>query len=58
MVREFVTFSHQDVTQGLEVESPETTHLPLKMTICSQMLSTPVNEQETAEAPSFPISPC
>ena len=51
-----MTFSHQDVTQGLEVESPETTHLQLKTTIFTWVLS-PVNEQETAEAPSCSISP-
>ena len=54
---EFVTISHPDIMQGLEVESPETTHPQLKTTIFSQVLSTPVNEQETAEAPSHSISP-
>ena len=54
-VQEFVTISHQDVMQGLEVERPETTHPQSKMTIFSQVLSTPVNEQETAEAPSHSI---
>ena len=43
--------------QGLEVESPETTHPQSKTTIFSRVLSTPVNEQETAEAPSHSISP-
>ena len=57
MVQEFVTFSHWDVTQGLEVGSPEASHPQLKMTIFSQVLPTPVNGQETAEAPSCPISP-
>ena len=56
-VQEFVTISHQDVTQGLEVESPETTHPQLKTTIFSQVLSMPVNEQDTAEDPSCSISP-
>ena len=43
--------------QGLEVESPETTHPQSKTTIFNQVLSTPVNEQETAEAPSCSICP-
>ena len=43
--------------QGLEVESPETTHPQSKMTIFSWVLSTPVDEQETAEAPFCSISP-
>ena len=57
MVQEFVTFSHQDITQGLEVESPEPTHLQSGTTIFCWVLSTPVNGQETVEAPSHPISP-
>ena len=57
MVWEFVTISYRDVTQGLEVESPETTHPTSKMNIFSQVLSTPVDEQETAEAHSHSISP-
>ena len=52
-----MTFIHQDVTQGLEVESPEPTHLQLGMTIFSWILSTPVDRQETTEAPSCPMSP-
>ena len=56
-MQEFVTISHQNIMQGLEVESPETTHPQLKMTIFSWALSTPVNEQETTEAPSHSISP-
>ena len=57
MVQEFVTFSHWDFTQGLEVGGPETTHLQLKTIIFSQVLSTPVDGQETVEAPSCPIPP-
>ena len=38
--------------QGLEVESPETSHPQSKMTIFSRVLATPVNEQETVETPS------
>ena len=53
-----VTFSHWDVTQGLEVETPETTHLQSKMTIFSWVLSTPFNKQETAEAPLALFPPC
>ena len=56
-VQEFVTISYQDIMQGLEVESPETSHPQLKMTIFSRILLTPVEEQETAEAPSHSISP-
>ena len=56
-MQEFMTFSHQDVTQGLEVENPEPTHPQSGMTIFSQVLSTPVNGQETAEAPFCPTSP-
>ena len=56
-VWEFVTISHWDIMQGLEVESPETTHPQLKTTIFSWVLSTPVDEQETAEVPSHSISP-
>ena len=56
-VQEFVTISHWDVMQGLEVESPETTHPQSKTIIFSQVLSMPVDEQETAEAPSHSISP-
>ena len=43
--------------QGLEVESPETSHPQSKMTIFSWVLSTPVKEQETVEAPSHSIPP-
>ena len=57
MVWEFVTISYQDIMQGLEVESPETIHPQSKMTIFSWVLSTPVDEQETAEAPSHSIPP-
>ena len=56
-VQEFVTISHQDIMQGLEVESPKTSHPQSKMTIFSQVLSTPVKEQETVEAPSCSFSP-
>ena len=38
-------------------ESPETSHPQSKMTIFSWVLATPVNEQETIEAPSHSISP-
>ena len=43
--------------QGLEVESPETSHLQSKMTIFSQVLATLVDEQETVKNPSHPIFP-
>ena len=56
-VQEFVTISHQDIMHGLEVESPETSHPQSRMIIFSWVLSTPVEEQETAEAPSHSISP-
>ena len=58
-MQEFVNISHQDIMQDLEVESPGTTHPQLKMTIFSWVLSTPVNEQETTEAPLslyFPLA--
>ena len=45
--------------QGLNVESPETSHPQLKTTIFSQILLTPVKEQETVEAPIsfyFPLA--
>ena len=38
--------------QDLEVESPETGHPQLKMTIFSHVQTIPVNEQETIETPS------
>ena len=56
-VREFVTISYQDVMQGMEVESPKTSHPQSKMTIFSQVLATPVDEQETVETPSCSTSP-
>ena len=43
--------------QDLEMESPETSHPQLKMTIFSWVLATPVNEQETVETPSHSTSP-
>ena len=43
--------------QDLEVESPETSHPQLKTTVFSQVLATPVNEQETIETPSCSPSP-
>ena len=43
--------------QGLEVESPETSHPQSKTTILSWVLATPVNEQRTVETPSCPIFP-
>ena len=51
-----MTISHQDVMQGLKVESPVTTQPPLKMTIFSWVLSTLAVDQETVEAPSHSIS--
>ena len=57
MVQEFVTFGHWDITQGLEVESPEPTHPQSGMTIFSWVLLTSFNGQETAKAPSHPMSP-
>ena len=56
-VQEFVTISHWDVMQGLEVESPETTQPQSKTTIFSRVLSMLAIKQETAEAPSHSISP-
>ena len=43
--------------QGLEVESPETSHPQSKMTIFSQVLARPVYEQETVETPSALLPP-
>ena len=43
--------------QDLEVESPETSHPQSKTTIFSQVLATPVDEQETVETPSHSTSP-
>ena len=56
-VWEFMTLGHQDITQGLEVESTEPTHPQSGTTIFSWVLSTPFNGQETAKAPSHPMSP-
>ena len=56
-VQEFVTISYQDIMQGLEVESPETSHPQSKTTIFSQVLATPVDEQEPVENPSCSTSP-
>ena len=56
MVRE----AHQKalpVAAALEVEKPETSHPQPKMTIFSQVLATPVDEQETVETPSHSVSP-
>ena len=52
-----MTFGYLDITQGLEVESPEPTHQQSGMTIFRWVLSTPVNGQETAKAHSHPMSP-
>ena len=57
MVWEFVTISHQDIMQGLKVESPMATQPQLKTAIFSQVLSTLAVNQETVEAPSCSISP-
>ena len=43
--------------QNLKVESPGTSHQHSKTTIFSWVPATPVDEQETVEAPSCPISP-
>ena len=56
-VQEFITISHQDVMQGLKVESPMATQPQPKMTIFSWVLSTLAVNQETVEAPSHSISP-
>ena len=57
MVQEFVTISHQDIMQGLKVESPMATQPQPKMTIFSWVLSTPAINQESVGAPSHSISP-
>ena len=56
-VQEFVDINYQDVTQGLEVEKPETSHPQLKMTIFSRVLATPVDKQKAVETPPHPVSP-
>ena len=56
-VWEFITISHQDIMQGLKVESPMATQPQLKTTIFSRVLSTLAVDQETAEAPSCSIPP-
>ena len=56
-MQEFVTISYQNVMQNLEVERPETSQPQPKMTIFSQVLATPVDEQKTVETPSCSISP-
>ena len=56
-VREFVNITYQDIMQGLEIEKPEASHLQLKVTIFSWVLSTPVDEPKVVEAPPHPVSP-
>ena len=55
-VQEFVNISYQDITQGLEVEKPETSHPQPKTTIFNWVLATPVDEQKAIGAP-HPVSP-
>ena len=56
-MQEFVNISYQDIMQGLEIEKPETSHLQPKVTIFSQVLATPVDEQKAMEAPPHQVSP-
>ena len=55
-VQEFVAISYQDITQNLEVERPETSHPQPKTTKFSQVLATPVDEQNSRDPPHS-ISP-
>ena len=56
-MQEFVNISYQDIMQGLEIEKPETSHLQLKVTIFSQVLATPLDEQKVMEVPPHLVSP-